>query len=69
MGLDTMIIYDASVRLGHILQRFEVQPGYKGDNVIDRDVVLLWTGKPRVITGADILGRLLAGISKTPESV
>ncbi len=62
-----MIIHDASVRLGHILQRFEVQPGYKGDNVIDRDVVLLWTGEPRVITGADILGRLLSGISKNTQ--
>ncbi len=62
-----VIILDGSVRLGHILQRLEVQPAYKGDNVIDRDVVLLWTDERRVITGADILGRLLSGISKIEE--
>lgn len=59
-----IIIEETSVRLGHILQRFEVQAVYDGDNVIDRDVVLLWTDEKRVITGADILGRLLSGISK-----
>jgi len=58
-----IVIRDASVRLGHILQQLEVQPVYKGDNVIDRDVVLLWTDQRRVITGADILVRLLTGIS------
>jgi len=60
-----IIVRDPSVRLGHIIQQFEVQPEYSGDNVIDRDVVLLWTSEKRVITGADILGRLLTGISRT----
>ncbi|NNC37098.1 MAG: DUF21 domain-containing protein [Hyphomonadaceae bacterium] len=59
-----VIIEDSSVRLGQILQRFEVQAAYSGDNVIDRDIVLLWTDQRRVITGADILGRLLAGITR-----
>ncbi len=59
-----IVIRDASTRLGHILQQFEVQPGYQGDNVIDRDIVLLWADSRKVITGADILGRLLSGISK-----
>jgi len=63
-----IIIRDGSTRLGHILQKFEVQPGYQGDNVIDRDVVLLWTNEKRVITGADILGRLLAGISRVEQN-
>lgn len=60
-----IIIKDASTRLGHILRMFEVQAERTDDNVIDRDVVLLWTDKKRIITGADILGRLLAGISHT----
>lgn len=59
-----VIIRDTAIRLGHILQKFEVEPSYAGDNVIDRDVVLIWTEERRVITGADILGRLLSGISK-----
>ncbi len=59
-----IIVRDTSLRLGHILPRLEVQAAYKGDNVIDRDVVLVWTKERRVITGADILGRLLSGISR-----
>lgn len=60
-----IIVTDTATRIGHILQRFEVQPAYQGDNVIDRDVVLIWADERRVITGADILGRLLAGISRS----
>ncbi|MDA8708806.1 CNNM domain-containing protein [Hellea sp.] len=59
-----IVIKDTAIRLGHILKRFEVNSGYSGDNVIDRDIVLLWTDSRRIITGADILGRLLTGISK-----
>ena len=33
------------------------------DAVIDKDIVLLWTDElKKVITGADLLGRLLRGI-------
>jgi metal transporter CNNM len=62
-----VIIRDSEIRLGHILQKLEVDPSYFGDNVIDRDVVLVWTDERRVITGADILGRLLSGISRTQK--
>lgn len=58
-----IIVKDPLVRLGRIIQHFEIQPAYSGDNVIDRDVILLWSASKRVITGADILGRLLVGIS------
>ena len=64
-----IIVRQPTARLGNIIQKFEVQPGYAGDNVIDRDVVLLWTSEKRVITGADILGRLLNGIARNaPQS-
>ena len=59
-----IIVRDETAKIGDVLQRFEVQPTYVGDNVIDQDVVLLWTTERRVITGADILGRLLTGISR-----
>lgn len=59
-----IVIRDPTKRLGHILQRFEVQAAYEGDNVIDRDVVLLWYEEKRIIPGVDVLGRLLGGISK-----
>lgn len=59
-----IVIRDLTKRLGHILQQFEVHVSHEGDDVIDRDVVLIWGDDKRIITGADILGRLLSGISK-----
>lgn len=59
-----IVIHDRTKRLGHILQQFEVQVSHEGDDVVDRDVVLIWGDDKRIITGADILGRLLSGITK-----
>jgi hypothetical protein len=49
--------------LGIVLSRLKSQSQRTGEDVIDRDIILVW-GKEekRVITGADILGRLLKGI-------
>lgn len=35
-----------------------------GDDVIDEDLILLWGETKKIITGADILGRLHRGIVK-----
>lgn len=59
-----IVIRDLTKRLGHIIQQFEVQVSHEGDDVVDRDVVLIWGDDKRIITGADILGRLLSGITK-----
>lgn len=59
-----IVIRDLTKRLGHILQQFEVHVSHEGDDVVDRDVVLIWGDEKRIITGADILGRLLSGITK-----
>ncbi len=48
--------------LGEFIPLFRVEPSHGQDDVIDRDVILLWSDEKRVITGADILGRLLRGI-------
>jgi len=40
-----------------------VYPKSEVDDVIDNDLVLIWSDERRVITGADILGRLLRGIA------
>ena len=32
--------------------------------VMEKDVVLVWGESPRIITGADILGRLLEGMDR-----
>jgi hypothetical protein len=67
-----IVVLDPSMPLGHIIGR--LQAGVvRDDDVIDDDIVLLWGEERRIITGADILGRLLRGISRaarpapTPE--
>ena len=44
--------------------RTERQRERSEDDVVDHDLVLVWTEQRRVITGADLLGRLLRGIAK-----
>jgi metal transporter CNNM len=53
-------------RLGDLIQRFKVQPRHRGDDVVSDDVILLWGAEPRIVTGSDILGRLLRGIARLP---
>ena len=57
-----IIIKDGNTLLGDIISRFKVYPDYRGDDVVDEDVILLWDEEKRIITGSDILGRLLRGI-------
>ena len=59
-----IIVRDAKQRLGEVMGLLEVEPERPGDNVIDNDVILVWAAQKRVITGADILGRLMSGIAK-----
>jgi len=57
-----IIVKDSQSRLGEIITRLKVHPKQLGDDVIDEDIILLWDKQKRVITGSDILGRLLRGI-------
>jgi len=58
-----IIIKDPYTKLGNVIWRLKVKPETAGDDVIDHDVVLIWSDDKRVIiTGADILGRLMRGI-------
>jgi hypothetical protein len=59
-----IIVHDAKQRLGEVIGLLKVEPERPGDDVIDNDVVLVWAQEKRVITGADILGRLMSGIVK-----
>jgi hypothetical protein len=38
-------------------------PFFSEDDVIDNDLILVWGKQKRIITGSDLLGRLLRGIS------
>jgi metal transporter CNNM len=57
-----IIAYDGMQPLGEILPGLRVEPKSLEDDVIDHDIILLWSDKKLIITGADILGRLLRGI-------
>lgn len=59
-----IIVTDPQTPLGNVLSLFKVEPQYPGDDVIDHDIILVWGEDCRVITGADLLGRLLRGIVK-----
>jgi len=49
--------------LGEVIGRMQVKPEHPGDDVIDNDLILIWGKQKRIITGADLLGRLLRGIA------
>jgi metal transporter CNNM len=62
-----IIVRDPQTSLGEVLDRFKVKPQTPTDDVIDHDIILIWGADRRVITGADILGRLMRGIIKLPD--
>lgn len=52
--------------MGSILGKLKAEKTKPGDDVIDKDIILLWTDKEkRIITGSDILGRLLRKIARS----
>lgn len=57
-----IIIKDPETTLGEAMLQFKVHAKNSEDDVVDNDIILFWNKEKRVITGADILGRLLRGI-------
>lgn len=57
-----IVVKDSSVLLGNVLRNFRVFARHAADDVIEQDIILVWTGERRIITGADLIGRLLRGI-------
>ncbi|HCO59527.1 MAG TPA: Mg2+ and Co2+ transporter CorB [Porticoccaceae bacterium] len=58
-----LLIRNDNTLLGKALSQLKVKSERDTDDVIDEDLILLWGLEKRVITGADILGRLLRGIA------
>jgi hypothetical protein len=59
-----IIITDSKKPLGDVIIDLKYGMDPSSDTAIDNDIVLLWTeDTKRIITGADILGRLLHGIT------
>ncbi len=58
---------DAETTIGEVIQRFEVRSPDVEDDIVEDDVILLWSEQQRIVTGTDILGRLLRGIAQSPS--
>lgn len=58
-----IIVTNASTQLGKVISDLKVNPKTDLDDVVDNDLILIWSDQKRIITGADILGRLLRGIT------
>ena len=58
-----VLVTDPHVPLGRIIARLRVWPEHSEDDVIDEDIILVWTDEKKIITGADLLGRLMRGIA------
>ena len=57
-----IIVTDLRIPLGSVIGRMKVKPEHPEDDVVDDDLILVWGEQKRIITGADLLGRLLRGI-------
>jgi len=59
-----IIVHDPKEPLGKLVEQLSFDLYSPGDHLIAHDAILLWTKNPRLVTGADLLGRLLRGIAK-----
>ncbi|MCC7325543.1 MAG: DUF21 domain-containing protein [Burkholderiales bacterium] len=64
-----IVVRNPATRFGEVIGSLKVRSSAPGDDVVEEDIILLWGEQRRVITGSDILGRLLRGISRREFSV
>lgn len=58
-----LIIRDEETNLGMLIKQLRNKSHIDSDSPIEKDIALIWgINQKRIITGADILGRLLKGI-------
>jgi hypothetical protein len=58
-----IIVRDPKARLGDVIGLLKVVREDPNDDVIEHDLILVWHKQRRIITGSDLLGRLLRGIA------
>jgi metal transporter CNNM len=58
-----VIVRDMQMRLGEVIGCLRVEQERPDDDVVDNDLILVWGTQKRIITGSDLLGRLLRGIT------
>ena len=59
-----IVVKNSKTKFAEVMHQFKVNAEHSEDDVIDHDIILYWGQEKRIITGADILGRLLRGIAK-----
>lgn len=64
-----IVVRDASAQLGGLITRFRVRAQHAEDDLVDDNVILFWGDAPRIVTGTDVLGRLLRGIARPTAAV
>jgi len=57
-----IVVRNMKTNLGEVLGTMTVTPERPDDDVIHHDLILVWGAQRRIITGSDLLGRLLRGI-------
>ena len=64
-----IIIREPKMPLGDVIALLKVHPERHDDDVVDEDIILFWSDEQkRIITGSDVLGRLLRGITRQEKS-
>jgi metal transporter CNNM len=58
-----IVVRDMKARLGDVIGRMKVVQESPDDDLIENDLILFWGPQKRIITGSDLLGRLLRGIA------
>ena len=58
-----IVIRDTKAKLGDVIGQMRVVQETPDDDLIENDLILVWSTRKRIITGSDLLGRLLRGIA------
>ena len=61
------VVEHGNIPLGDVLAQFPDDLESDQEITLKRDLVLVWGDKKRIITGSDILERLLKGINQQPK--
>jgi hypothetical protein len=63
-----ILVREDTATLGETIPRLRVHPTHADDDVVDEDIIVFWGTRKRILTGSDILGRLLRGIVDTGDT-
>ena len=59
-----VVVRDRTTTLGDVIRQLKTKAGHT-EGPLEHDVVLIWLEERRILTGSDILARLLTGIGRS----